>query len=131
MRKDLIRRLEKLEASQEEFQIVGVVWQTETPDSRRALAPNERRVEDWYVTPDDVICELKERITTDPSDSGRNYLRDAMGHESEDPSLEREITGGGDIIAVVRNPNLRPPSSPESGRVAGTSGSQEGSSRRV
>jgi hypothetical protein len=55
MRKDLIRRLEKLEASQEEFQIVGVVWQTETPDSRRALAPNERRVEDWYVTPDDDL----------------------------------------------------------------------------
>jgi hypothetical protein len=91
--------------SHEGFKIVGVVWETETPEMRRALAPNERRVEDWYVTSGDAIYEIKQRITTDPSDSGRNYRLDATGNESEDLNLAREITNGGDIFAVVRKTN--------------------------
>jgi hypothetical protein len=130
MRKDLIRRLEKLEASHAEFQIVGVLWFSDTPEMWCALAPHERRVEDWYVRPDDEICELKLRITSDPSDSGRNYRRDASGNESEDLNLAREITNGGDIIGVVRKPST-PVSSSERGSDAGKNGSNEGSSRTV
>src|SRR5580700_11192754 len=102
MRKDLIRRLEKLEARHTQIEIVGVLWCSTPVEMRRALAPNERRVKDWYVQPDDVICALKRRITSDPSDSGRNYRRDATGHESEDLNLERVITGRGKLLGVVR-----------------------------
>jgi hypothetical protein len=41
MRKDLIRRLEKLEASHPQIEIVGVLWCSTTVEMRRALAPNE------------------------------------------------------------------------------------------
>ena len=102
MRKDLLRRLEKLEAKLPEFEIVDVVWCSASPDTRRPLNSDERIVEDWYVKDDDIICEIRQRITADPSDGGRNYRRDAMGHESEAHDLQREITEDGTIIAVVR-----------------------------
>jgi hypothetical protein len=55
---------------------------------------NERCVEDWHVTPDGRICQLNERITSDPSDLGRNYRRDSTGNESEDPGIERRFAKG-------------------------------------
>src|SRR5439155_1109235 len=81
----------------EQFRIVGVLWQDDSPEMRRTLGANERRVEDWYITPDDLVGAIKGRITSDPSDSGRNYRRDAMGNESEDLDVVREITRCGDI----------------------------------
>ena len=106
MRKDLLRRLEKLEAKLPEFEIVDVVWMSDSPEMKRTLKSDERIVEDWYVKEDDIIGEIRQRITADPSDHGRNYRRDAMGHESEAHDLQREITGEGTIIAVVRIPSI-------------------------
>src|SRR5712671_54510 len=102
MRKDLLRRLEKLEAKLPEFEIVDVVWVSASPEMKRTLNSDERIVEDWYVKGDDDICEIRQRITADPSDHGRNYRRDDMGHESEANDLQREIMEEGTIIAVVR-----------------------------
>jgi hypothetical protein len=119
MRKDLIRRLEKLEARHPQIEIVGVLWCSTPVEMRRALAPNERRVKDWYVQPDDVICALRRRITSDPSDFGRNYRRDATGNEYEDLNIVREISRNGDIISVVRKTNTNSLLTHGTGRDAG------------
>jgi hypothetical protein len=75
---------------------------------RRPLTENERRVDDWHVDPDGHIREVRLRITDDPSDCGRIYLRDEMGNETEDPRLEREISRCGRIISVCTKAGEKP-----------------------
>jgi hypothetical protein len=53
------------------------------------------RVHDWYVEADGGVSKIIERITSDPTDWGRNYRRDAMGKLSEDLGLERKATHPG------------------------------------
>jgi hypothetical protein len=72
MRKDLLRRLEKLEAHRALLRVGGIVW-VSNPVNRRTLGPNERIVEDWYLGPENQILSCSERIATDPGDEGWNY----------------------------------------------------------
>jgi hypothetical protein len=88
MRRDLLRRLERREARQPPLQVSGLFWPNETVDPR-ALAPNERIVEDWYLDSDNGVRWTIERITTDPSDQGWNY-RDPQG-QVVDLNIQREI----------------------------------------
>ena len=114
MRKDLVRRLEKLEVARksrkERFDALRILYRTYAPEMCRALAEQEEWVEDWYVEPDGRISEVRRRITTDPSERGRNYRRDATGNETEDPGLERRSTkpGRGAKIWVVTKPGVKP-----------------------
>jgi hypothetical protein len=74
VRKDLIRRLQRLEAlrakriaAETEYQIV---WVTRIPAERRsALAPGERIVTDEFGQWPGSVYQI-ERITTDPNDHG-------------------------------------------------------------
>jgi hypothetical protein len=99
VRKDLLRRLEKLEMSKkardERFDSIGLLCRTFAEGMDRALAANEQFVADWYVEPNGRICEVRLRITADPSDRGRNYGRDVAGKHAENPKLERRLTESG------------------------------------
>lgn len=114
MRKDLVRRLEKLEAARktrkERFDALGIIYRTYAPGMERALAEQEEWVADWYVEPDGRISEVRRRITTDSSERGRNYRRDVIGNETEDPELERRgINAGARVmIWVVKKPGVQP-----------------------
>jgi hypothetical protein len=113
MTRNLIRRLEKLEAvaSVQRFDSVGILHKDmAAPEMDRALKENERWVEDWYVDPSGRVCQVIQRITAVPSDCSRNYRRDAGGNESEDPELERRTTknGPGGIVWVVPKPGAIP-----------------------
>jgi hypothetical protein len=88
MRRDLLRRLEKLESRQSRLQVDGLFWPNEIVDPQ-TLAPNERIVEDWYLDSDNGIRWTIERITTDPADQGWNY-RDPEG-QVIDLNIQREI----------------------------------------
>ena len=90
MKTGLLRRLEKLEARRPEMEVGGLFWPTEIVN-RRALRPNERIVEDWYLDSKDEIQSTSERITTDPDDQGKNY-RDTADGQMIVPNLQREIT---------------------------------------
>ncbi len=111
MRKDLVRRLEKLESARPKFDIRAVVWLNPIEDRDRVLAENERIVEDWYVDGDDLIIKMEQRITNDPSDTGRNYKSDPAGREFDDPGLERKrmTVGRARLICVVRKSGRRTP----------------------
>jgi len=104
VRKDRLRRLEKLEAARkairERLDIIGIVYRTHPEGTDRVLAADEEWVDDWHVKPDGSICKITMRISADHADHGRNYVHDETGQESEDPSLERESRGR--IIWVVR-----------------------------
>lgn len=92
MRRELLRRLEKLEARRPPLVVEGLFWKDYIDRERRkALAPNERIVEDWYLTSYDKIRCIRERITTDPGDPGWNYKETAEGAVIV-PDLQREIT---------------------------------------
>ena len=112
MSRNLMRRLKRLEAAAgvQRFDSVGILLRTIAPEIDRALGANERWVEDWYVDPDGRVCEVRQRITAVPSDCSRNYRRDAVGNESEDPGLERRTTknGPGGIVWVVPQPGTKP-----------------------
>jgi hypothetical protein len=90
MRKGLLRRLEKLEANRPILEVGGLFWRTEIVD-RRAVRPNERIVEDWYLDSQNDIQSTSERITTDPADQGWNY-RDTADGRIIVSNLQREIT---------------------------------------
>ena len=74
MRRDLLRRLAKLEERDgpQALPLLRTVWITDCIEEprRTALAPGERIVLDWYS---DVNFEVlaRERITTDLCDEGR------------------------------------------------------------
>jgi hypothetical protein len=72
MRKDLLRRLEKLEAHRARLHVVGIFWVSDIVDPRK-LGSNERIVEDWYLQSDNRIDSILERIATDTGDEGWNY----------------------------------------------------------
>ena len=112
MSKNILRRIEKLEAARqaktEQCTVVGILYVKRAPGMDRALAEHERRVDDWHVDPDGHIREVRLRITDDPSDCGRIYLRDGMGNEAEDPRLEREISRCGRIISVGTKAGEKP-----------------------
>jgi hypothetical protein len=78
MRKDLLRRLEKMEQHfAPKRQPVVPVWLRHAIDAarRNALAPNERLVSDVYrIT--GLVGEARQRITTDLDDKGRKCDRD-------------------------------------------------------
>jgi hypothetical protein len=85
MRKDLMRRLKRLESRLEEVNCrVVLVWITHRVENarREALADNERIVRDLYR--EVRQCgSARERITTDPTDEGREcapggYLEDVI-----------------------------------------------------
>ena len=79
MRKDLLRRLEKLEERRSSPEVMGVFWMKYVDRERRnTLAPNERIVEDWYLY-EYGIQWVGERITTDPCDQGWNYRETENG----------------------------------------------------
>ena len=84
MRKDLMRRLKRLESRFQEVDDVVLVWVTHRiEDARRdALADNERIVCDLYRQTGQ-FGSARERITTDPADEGRQcppegYLEDVI-----------------------------------------------------
>jgi len=93
MSRNLKRRLKKLEveASIQKFASVELLSMN---GLERPLEGNERCVEDWYVASAGRICATKERIASAPADRGRNYRRDSMGNDSEDPGIERKFAGG-------------------------------------
>lgn len=72
MRKDLLRRLEKLEAHRALLRVDGIFWANDLVNPRK-LGPNERIVEDWYLGSDNQILSYSGRIATDPGDEGWNY----------------------------------------------------------
>jgi hypothetical protein len=108
--KDRLRRLEKLEAARkaktEAVETTGIIHLTYAPGMHRALAKKEQWVDDWYVEIDGRISEVRVRITTDPADVGRNYLREASGNEPEDLTLRRKSRGR--LLWVVRKPGTKP-----------------------
>ena len=63
---------------------------------RRPLTENERQVDDWYVGPDGHIREVRLRITADPSDCGRNYLRNEW-----EMKLKTSDSGGKSVSAAA------------------------------
>jgi hypothetical protein len=112
VRRDRLRRVEQLEAAKlakaAQCTVVGILYVKKASGMDRALTENERRVEDWHVDPDGHIREVRLRITADPSDYGRIYLRDEIGNETEDPRLEREISRFGRIISVGTKAGEKP-----------------------
>jgi hypothetical protein len=97
MRKDLVRRLEKLEARPVQYDVRAIIWYSNGRELPSVLAPNERIVGDWYIDADYYgdsrhrIREIRKRLTTDPIDHGRNYRRDHTGADFEDCDVERKI----------------------------------------
>jgi hypothetical protein len=89
MRRELLRRLERIEARRPLLEIGGLIWPTQVVN-RQALRPNERIVEDWYLDSQNEIQSTSERITTDPADQGWNY-RDTADGQTIDSNLQREI----------------------------------------
>jgi hypothetical protein len=71
MRRDLERRLARLEQGQGAGHILRTIRVTDYIDEarRKALAPGERIVLDWYSDVDFGVL-ARERITTDPVDEG-------------------------------------------------------------
>jgi hypothetical protein len=69
-----------------------------------------KSVLDWYVEADGSVSNLVNRITSEPTDWGRNYRRDDMGVFSEDLGLERKSTkpGRGAIIWLATKPGTKP-----------------------
>jgi hypothetical protein len=90
MRRELRRRLEKLEARRPRLEIGGLFWPTEIVN-RQAIRPNERIVEDWYLDSQNEIQSTSERITTAQEDQGWNY-RDTADGRTIVSNLQREIT---------------------------------------
>lgn len=90
MKKQLLRRLEKLEAHRPILEVGGLFWRTELVD-RHTLRPNERIVEDWYLDSQNDIQSTSERITADPADQGWNYKDTADGQITVS-NIQREIT---------------------------------------
>ena len=128
MRKDWDRRLRKLEvADEEQFDCIGILYSKKAPGMDRALAENERWVQDWHVDPKGHIREVRRRITADLSDCGRNYRRDEMGNEAEDPRLERRTSKAG-ILWVAMKPGAEPPLNAPQHSVAGENTSKGGQS---
>ena len=112
MSKNILQRIEKLEAAEktktEKFDNIVILCPENPPAMKRALTDSERIVDDWHVEPDGSLGLLQLRVTTDPSDCGRNYLRDEMGNEEEDTRLEREISKCGRILSVVTKAGTKP-----------------------
>ena len=69
MRRDLKRRIERLEKHREPF---SLPWfhLTTLPIDVRTLGPGERIVEDW-LSVDNGFAFTRERVTTDPNDQGK------------------------------------------------------------
>jgi hypothetical protein len=106
MRKDLIRRLEKLEGRSDQFQVDGVFWVASDGKERRGtLSADERIVHDWYLDSDDRLSSVKQRVTADPSEVGLNYKNGGSGYRIDDASLQREIitVGRSRFCRVVRD----------------------------
>jgi hypothetical protein len=107
------RQLEELEAASkvERFDSMDIVCiglrnaEAVTLAARKEMPADQigHWVLDWYVEADGRISNILRRFTFDPSDEGRNYLRDAMGKLSEDLGLERrsDRPGPGSILWVV------------------------------
>jgi hypothetical protein len=89
------RQLDALELALNPPDVRGLIWRLRLSQAPDCLAPGKRIVEDYYTDTDGTSVIIAERITSDPSDKGKDYAHGSWDRKWLD-SLNRhphEVTG--------------------------------------